>query len=74
VEELAMSMFWKNFESNGRVRSAAVGELRESLGEVCESFALLADLPRWQRRQSLLAELQRLADFYRRSETWDALG
>ena len=69
-----MSLFWKNFETNGRVKTRAVADLREALGEACESFALLADLPRWQKRQSLLAELQRLTDFYRRSEPWEEIG
>jgi len=69
-----MSIFWKNFESNGRARAHAVGELRESLAEACESFALRADLLRWQKRQSLLAELQRLTEYYRRSEAWDDIG
>jgi hypothetical protein len=69
-----MSIFWKNFESNGRARARAVGQLRESLAEACESFALMADLPRWQKRQGLLAELQRLTEYYRRSETWDEIG
>jgi hypothetical protein len=69
-----MSLFWKNFEANGRVKIQAVAELREALVEACESFALLVALPRWQKRQALSAELQRLADFYRRSEAWDDIG
>ncbi len=69
-----MSPFEKNFETDNRAKVLAVGELREALAEACESFALMADLPRWQKRQSLLAELKRLADFYRRSEAWEDIG
>jgi hypothetical protein len=66
-----MGLFWQNFNSNGQSRQRAVAELRESLAELCEGFAVTAALPRWQRRQTLLAELKKLSDYYRRSESWE---
>ncbi len=65
-----MSLFWDNFNSNGKAKLKVIAELRESLADVCEGFALRSGLPRWQRRQTLLTELKKLADHYRRSETW----
>ncbi|MFN4260462.1 MAG: hypothetical protein ACK4RK_14305 [Gemmataceae bacterium] len=68
-----MSIFWENFNSNGKARQQAIGDLRESLAEICEGFALHHALPRWQRRQVLLTELKKLADYYRQSTVWEEL-
>jgi hypothetical protein len=65
-----MGLFWEHFNSDDRARCQVISDLRESLGELCEGFALDDTLPRWQRRQTLLTELKKLADYYRRSENW----
>lgn len=65
-----MSPFWQNFVSDGRANQQPVNELRIALAEACENFALLQNLPKWQRRQTLLTELKKLADHYRRSDSW----
>jgi hypothetical protein len=65
-----MSLFWQHFNADDRTKLQAIGELREALAEMCEGFALDNTLPKWQRRQTLLTELKKLADYYRRSETW----
>jgi hypothetical protein len=67
------SPFWHNFESNGRATHAPVNDLREALAEVCEDFAA-ARLPLGYKRNALLKELTRLAEFYRDSTNWPAPG
>jgi len=64
-----MSPFWRNFEDNGKARSAPVNQLREALAEVCEDFACV-DLPVGVKRNALLKELNRLAEFYRDTSNW----
>ena len=68
-----MSLFWDHFDADRRTKLQPIADLRESLAEVCEGFALLDGIPRWQKRQTLLTELKKLADYYRRSSTWDEL-
>lgn len=68
-----MSLFWQHFNSSAPAVRRSIADFRENLAEVCEGFAILEDLPRWQKRQTLLAELKRLADYYRRSDTWDEI-
>lgn len=68
-----MSPFWRNFENNSKVKHAPVGELREALAEVCEDFAA-SRLPLGYKRNALLKELNRLAEFYRDTTNWPSNG
>ena len=64
-----MSPFWRNFENNTKARHEPVSQLRETLAEVCEDFAM-ARLSTGYKRNALLKELNRLAIHYRDTANW----
>jgi hypothetical protein len=68
-----MSPFWQNFENNGKARHSALSHLRETLAEACEDFAQTR-LPMGAKRNALLKELNRLAEFYRDTSNWPSVG
>jgi len=68
-----MSPFWRNFENNGKAKHAPVNDLRDALAEVCEDFATVR-LPLGYKRNALLKELTRLAEFYRDTSNWPEPG
>jgi hypothetical protein len=68
-----MSPFWRNFENDGKSRHVPVNELRIALAEACEDFAT-APLPVGCKRNALLKELTRLAEFYRDTSNWPSVG
>ncbi len=68
-----MSPFWQNFENNSKARHNSVNDLRMALAEACEDFAA-TPLPTGCKRNALLKELTRLAEFYRDTSNWPAVG
>jgi hypothetical protein len=65
-----MSPFWQDFNANRKLRDEEVNSFRETLAEVCQTFAL-ADLPATRKRGVLMRELRRLCDHYQDWRNWD---